>query len=165
MLQDPSTDGRAAWQRQNGASEQPADLLDFCLVICRLLCFCRTIFFFFLARLISGYGTSKKERKKKQPPLGKSDSIFPIIYGRMNSPFCPSAAATAFTLGSSRVTERGTKGLIQLYYLSFSGGQVARAALCATDFFYYYFSLHRSSSFLPAHLSCHLSTSGSICRL
>lgn len=164
MLQDPSTDGRAAWQRQNGASEQLADLLDFCLVICRLLCFCRTIFFFF-CQVNIGVMVLQKKKKKNQPPLGKSDSIFPIIYGRMNSPFCPSAAATAFTLCGSRVTERGTKGLIQLYYLSFSGGQVARAALCATDFFYYFFSLHRSSSFLPAHLSCHLSTSGSICRL
>lgn len=39
MQQEPSADGRAAWQRQNGASVQPADLLDFCFVIssCRLL--------------------------------------------------------------------------------------------------------------------------------
>lgn len=81
----------------------------------------------------------------------------------MNSPFCPSAAATAFTLGGSRVTERGTKGLIQLYYLSFSGGQVARAALCATDFFLLFFFspplllFSSRSSLLPSlHLRQHL---------
>lgn len=61
----------------------------------------------------------------------------------------------------SYVTNWGTKGLIQLYYLSFSASQVACKALCATDFILFYSLpfLSSQSSLLPSlHLQQHLPT-------